>query len=550
MYEVFDHMPSLTGPNEWQEWFDGLTNEHKLDVEKASSMLPRVGPIAGPQRRAFNSEANILGYGGAAGGGKSALMAILVLLKHEKSVIFRSDKSQLKGFIDDVASFYGSQVGLNRQSGTFHFADRHNHTLEWGGLGKPGSESVWQGRAHDFIGIDEATELEKKKVQYVQTWLRSTTPNQRCRCILTFNPPGSVDVITGEVASGRWIIPYFNAWVDKRHPNPAEPGELRYFIVNDAGDSIETPNSDPIEMIIEGQTIVLIPRSRTFIPAKVGDNPYQTADYTQNLLSLPKDIRARMLFGTFANSMDDPPQQILPTQWVDDAMERWEPDGCRELMSAVGVDPARGGAAKTALVARHGVWFGEPLTVPGSQTPDGHDVVSLIIKVARDGCQCNIDGTGIGASPYDLAKRQGMNVKSVVAAERQKLLPLPGIKKLGIYNRRTWLIWVLRLILDPQYNYNAKLPRNEDLRDDLLAITYDVTPQGILAESKKDVQMRLGRSVDTGDALLLSLYNFFQSPLSNRLRSFPVYTQTDSPYDRDVHTATRHSDGDSGWMGM
>lgn len=545
--ELLDGMPSLSNHQEWQTWHDALSREQKVELEKISSVLPRVGPVKGPQMKAFNSEANILGYGGAAGGGKSALLAILVLLNHQRSVVFRGDKSQLKGFVDDVAQFYGSQVGLNRQSGTFHFADRPGHVLEWGGLAKPGSESVWQGRAHDFVGFDEVTSLELRKVMYVLTWLRTTTKDQRTRCVFTFNPPGTVDPVTQEIATGRWVIPFFAAWVDKRHKNPALPGEIRYFLTNGNGESQEVATNDPVEMVIEGHHMVMRPRSRTFIPAMVKDNPYQTQDYHDHLASQPKEIRARMLFGQFADEMDDPPQQILPTQWVDEAMERWTPDGCQDRMCAIGVDPARGGSANTALVARHGVWFSEALVVPGNQTPDGHDVVSLMVQMMRDGCVANIDGTGIGASPYDLAKRQGMNVRSVVAAERKNLRDLPGLKKVGIYNRRSWLFWLMRFILDPQFEYNAKLPRNEKLREDLLTPIYHPTDSGLLVEPKHDVEKRLGRSVDIGDALLLSLFNFFDESLSDRLRATPIHRFTDG-VDYENSSRSRGGSQETGWM--
>ncbi|MGB0685603.1 MAG: terminase, partial [Planctomycetota bacterium] len=32
---------------------------------------------------------------------------------------------------------------------------------------------------------------------------------------------------------GRWILNYFAPWLDKKHPRPAQPGELRWFATKD-----------------------------------------------------------------------------------------------------------------------------------------------------------------------------------------------------------------------------------------------------------------------------------------------------------------------------
>jgi hypothetical protein len=58
-------------------------------------------------------------------------------------------------------------------------------------------------------------------VRFLLGWLRTVVKGQRCRAVLTFNPPTS--------AEGRWIVAFFAPWLDPKHPNPAKPGELRWF---------------------------------------------------------------------------------------------------------------------------------------------------------------------------------------------------------------------------------------------------------------------------------------------------------------------------------
>jgi len=60
--------------------------------------------------------------------------------------------------------------------------------------------------------------------------------------------------------------------VDEAHPNPAKPGELRWFTTIN-GKDIELPCGEPIQNNGE----LVRSRSRTFIPARVADNPHLVA---------------------------------------------------------------------------------------------------------------------------------------------------------------------------------------------------------------------------------------------------------------------------------
>ena len=202
----------------WETWWENLTDEERTALSADTADAPRVAPQPGPQTLAYNCEAKVTGYGGSAGGGKTALAAILALNAHHRSVIFRFDKTQLSGMMDDVVEFYGSDDGLNRQGGVFRFADRLGHMMEFGGIGGPREERKWQGRPHDLIVFDEATEIGFRKFKWLKTWNRSTVKGQRCRIVLTFNPPGGAD--DEDADSGRWVIDYFAPWLDERHENP------------------------------------------------------------------------------------------------------------------------------------------------------------------------------------------------------------------------------------------------------------------------------------------------------------------------------------------
>jgi hypothetical protein len=112
-------------------------------------------------------------------------------------------------------------------------------------------------------------------------------------------------------------------------------------------------------------------KSRTFIPAKLSDNPDLAADgeYARILNNLPKELRDAYRDGQFRASLQDEPNQCIPTAWVQAAMSRWTaqpPVGVP--MCAIGVDVAQGGSDNTVLAPRHDGWFAELLSVPGKDT--------------------------------------------------------------------------------------------------------------------------------------------------------------------------------------
>ena len=73
--------------------------------------------------------------------------------------------------------------------------------------------------------------------------IRRRDPDQRCRIILTFNPPMRVD--------GRWVISYFAPWLDRKHPNPALPGELRWFTTIGDNQDYEVPDNRRFVLVDE-----------------------------------------------------------------------------------------------------------------------------------------------------------------------------------------------------------------------------------------------------------------------------------------------------------
>ena len=54
-------------------------------------------------------------------------------------------------------------------------------------------------------------------------------------------------------AEGAWVISYWGPWLDPGHPNPAKPGELRWFTTID-GKDVECSGPEPV--IVNGNVAV------------------------------------------------------------------------------------------------------------------------------------------------------------------------------------------------------------------------------------------------------------------------------------------------------
>jgi hypothetical protein len=450
-------------------------------------------PANKPQQEAYVSPANVLGYGGAAGGGKSALGCGLACTEHLKTGIFRQNGTELSALVDYLAEIMGSREGLSEQKGIWRFVrpDGVPAQIELGAFPRPGDERKYQGRPHDLLVFDEAQNMRQSAVRYIMGWLRSTVEGQRCRVVFTFNPPTD--------AIGQWIIQFFAPWLDSSHRNPAKPGELRWFTTIDG---VDAEVEDPAPFEHDGR--IITPRSRTFIPSRVSDNPYLAGtEYEAELQAMPEPWRSQMLFGDFEAGMEDDPWQVIPTAWVEAAMARWKEPEKREEMWSMGVDVAMGGRDQTIIARRHGMWFDKPIVYPGKDCLDGATVAGFCIAALRDGAVIHIDLFGVGAKPYGVLERHGLQVVGVNVGDVADGLDVNG--RLRFKNLRSLLWWRMREALDPSSNTGICLPPDPRLKADLTAPTWKPVGPVIQVMSSEDIQKLIGRSPDYGSAYVLAL---------------------------------------------
>ncbi len=447
-------------------------------------------PLPGPQSMAYHSTADVIGYGGAAGGGKTDLAIGKALTQHRKVAIFRREATQLTGITDRITDLLGSRDGYNGSERIWRLPDVQ---LEFCSVPNPGDETKYQGRPKDLLVLDEAANFLEHQVRFLMGWVRTTDPGQRCQTLLTFNPPTSVE--------GRWIVDFFKPWLDKNYEGKrAAPGETRYFAMI-AGKEVEVETPEPFQ---HGPDRI-VPMSRTFIPSRVSDNIYLTGTgYMATLQALPEPLRSQMLYGDFEAGMTDDPWQVIPSEWVDIAMKRWTPRTPRPRMDGIGVDVARGGADNTIIARKHaGLWFDEALVYPGSATPNGPMAAGLVIGATRDRAPIHVDVVGVGAAVYDFlieARQQTIGVNGAQAS-----LNTDKSGKLNFANLKSYLWWAMREALDPDANTGIALPPDEQLRRDLCTPKWSLRGRTIHVMTREEMIKELGRSADWGSAYVMAL---------------------------------------------
>lgn len=498
------------------------------DVQKATANLRWI-PNPGPQTEAYFSEAFITLYGGSAGGGKSDLILGLAFNEHDKSLLVRRQYTDIAALTDRAIEINGSRTGYNG-SAPPRLTLANDSVIDFGGVKDEKGGDSFQGKARDFLGLDEVAQQREDVVRKLIAWVRSTDPYQRCRVVMGSNPPLSDE--------GAWLSRWFAPWIEPNHPLAAKDGELRWYITDQiTGDYIIVPEPGVYCFDQEGLPFKsdLDPSdddaysafSMTFIRAKLKDNPYLAdSGYKQTLDALPPHLQKALRDGEFFGARTDHEMQVIPSDWIRAAQERWTTQPpANSPMCAIGVDIAQGGPDNTVIACRHDHWFNELISVPGSKTPNGPAVAGLIMSKRINNAEVIIDmGGGYGGSTYD---QLAVNIPDSIykwkgGTSTHEKTASGG---LNFFNKRAMGFYRLREALDPAQpgGSDIALPPDSELFGQLSSIRFDKQNSDsttIKLESKVDLVKRIGASPDKADALMMcwtrgpkvdSHYNIWQS---------------------------------------
>lgn len=466
---------------------------------------PRPDGSPNPQALARDCAADELFYGGQAGGGKTFLTLGLAFTEHQKSAIFRRVFPNLKEVIRKSYEIMGRDEEFGRYNKKEKEWILHDgRSVEFGSVQYEDDKTNWQGRDHDLKAFDEITEFTRTQYLFIIGWNRSTDPEQRVRVVVTGNPP--ID------EAGSWVIDEWGPWLVPDHPHRAEPGELRWYYYDDDDHLRWQDTDDPV--VVGGEEHK--PKSRTFIPAELDDNPHLSGDgqYRGRIQSMPQEIR-RVLMGDFQAGLKADPWQVIPTAWVKAAQRRWlerrRPVGAP--LTAVGVDVVRGGSDEFALAKRYGTWFAPIKKLPGAKVEDGPKAAGIVYHEIENEEHLGtiyVDVLGVGSSAYDSLKAMypgkvvpvNASAKSSYVAYTKEADPKPLFR---MRNVRAEYHWRMREALDPVHGDGLALPPGDDLLADLCSARYDVQAGGVIkVELKDNIRSRLGRSPDAGEAVMLS----------------------------------------------
>lgn len=468
-------------------------------------------PLPGPQTEAYYCTADILGYGGAAGGGKTDLICGKAVTQHKHVAILRREATQLGGIYERLTELVGSRDGFNGSSREWRVPIGTMPTIVFGSTPNAGDEIKHQGRPKDLLALDEAANFLESQARFLMGWARTVDPDQQVQVLLTFNPPTPVSINGKTQLPGRWVIEFFGPWLDRKHPDyPTRPGTLLWYVTLEGVDHkvpahtiVQTGELIPGTDIENPEEYPLKALSRTFIPSRVKDNPYlMKTGYTATLQGLPEPLRSQMLKGDFEAGMEDDPWQVIPTSWVEAAMDRWKPrdDVPKGEMDSMGVDVARGGRDKTVIARRHGSWYDVPVRLQGQATIDGPKVAGQVLTHLQHAAPIHIDIIGVGSSPYDFLNQSNVHVIGVNSSAKSYAHDAAS-GQLRFFNLRAELWWRMREALDPQADNPVSLPPDSKLLGDLTTPLWEYRAGGIIKiELKEEIIARLGRSPDDGDA--------------------------------------------------
>lgn len=495
----YERLIACMTPEE-QEELDVLLTAEIIDHKDGERERVVWTPFSGSQTEAVLSLADLLYFGGQVGGGKTSFLCGLALTEHQRSLLCRKEYTDIAGIHQELEEIIGHRGGLSEGKRRWRiFNAGKQRLIEFGAASNLLVQQSFQGRAHDLKGLDEVSHFTLAEFQFFSAWNRSKDPRQRCRAVACGNPP-----MTPE---GMWVNEYWGPWLDPKHGNPAKPGELRWFARLEDKD-VEVETGAPF--LHKGEMVY--PKSRTFIPSGLEDNPYYGTDYKGTLQSLPEPWRSILLKGDYTANTQDHPWQVIPTEHVLMANERWRQRRRPEAqMDSLGLDPVRGGGDELVAAPRYGNYIDELYVKPGKEFPNGQSVAAKILPMVQESTAINVDVIGVGSSPVDFlsdAHDRTYALNSAAGSNARDKLEL-----FGFMNKRAEWTWKLREALDPVNGDDLALPPDPKLTGDLTALRWRPTTKGVQIEDKDSVKARLGRSPDRGDAVIYSLVQDHVIPL-------------------------------------
>lgn len=402
----------------------------------------QLSPQAGPQTMFMASSADIIVYGGAAGGGKTYVL-LLEALRHKDvkgfgSVIFRHNYNQItaEGGLWDASQKIFSQVpdAHSRKSPKLHWIFDGGSKLNFAHIEREEDLQSWQGTEIAYIGFDELTHFSKHQFLYMLSRNRTTCgikPYMRATC----NPDAD-----------SWVADLISWWIDQDtgYPIPERSGIIRWMVVISDVIHFFATKREAIRYAIDAgiaeDKAAIMPKSFTFIASSIEDNKkLLEADpgYMANLLALTEVDMERLLKGNWkikasagkyflrsqVTMIERPPDDII--MWCrawDLAATDEDEDGDADFTSGVLMGLRKGGTVVVLHVINQRIKAGdvEKLVYNTAVSDRAKYGFQYVVRIPQDPGQA-----GKVLAAYYVKLLTGFNIKTVPVSGSKELRATP-----------------------------------------------------------------------------------------------------------------------------
>ena len=262
-----------------------------------------IRPQQGPQEQFMSNPADIIIFGGAAGGGKSYAL-LMDPLRHMKNprfgaVIFRNEYKQIfnqGGLWDTSEALYGQIKGAIGRMSVGKWTFKSGAKVEFDYLNRKDDLKKWQGSQIAMIGFDELTHFTEYMFFYMLSRNRSTCgvkPYVRATC----NPDAD-----------SWVATFISWWInqDTGYPIPERSGKIRWMVRIAEKihwfDTREEAVTFAKSCKVKDHEAEEMPKSVTFILSTLEDNKILMENdpgYLANLLAMTEVEMERLLRGNW-----------------------------------------------------------------------------------------------------------------------------------------------------------------------------------------------------------------------------------------------------------